>query len=95
MSGVTYTIVAPTDASIPPPPGVIPDFQDPFSLRPYLNETASLALVMTGFFIILRIYTKARIVREFRWEDCKRVAASHQGGDGKADLLQIPASSPS
>ena len=71
MASRTYSVVAPTDPALPPPPGVIPDFQDPFSLRPYHNVAASLAISFSGFFLILRLYTKARIIRHFNLEDCE------------------------
>ena len=66
----TYTVISPPDAALKPPPGVIPDFQDPFTLRPYFIVTASLGLVITGFLLILRMYTKIVVVRKCRWEDC-------------------------
>ena len=71
MSGATYTITAPVDVALPPPPGAIPDFQDPFTLRPYHNIAASLSLTFASIFLILRMYTKIRLVKECRWEDCK------------------------
>ena len=66
----TYTIVSPPDAALTPPPGVIPDFQDPFTLRPYWIVTAALGLLVPGFFLALRLYTKIKIVKKLRWEDC-------------------------
>ena len=67
----TYTVTSPPDAALSPPPGIVPDFQDPFSLRPYYNVTASLGLVSTGIILGLRLYTKIAVVKECRWEDCK------------------------
>ena len=69
-NSMTVVIAAPTDPALPPPAGVVPDFRDPFSLRPYNNVSTSLSLVITGFFIVLRLYTKIRIVKQLRWEDC-------------------------
>ena len=71
MSGATYTTTAPVDVALPPPPGVIPDFQDPFTLRPYHNVAASLSLTFVSIFLMLRMYTKIRLVKECRLEDCK------------------------
>ena len=68
----TYTVVPPADAALAPPPGVIPDFQDPFTLRPYWIVTAALGLAGTGLLLALRLYTKIAIVKRCRWEDCKR-----------------------
>ena len=67
----TYTVGAPTDAALPPPKGLTPAFEDPFTLRPYHNVTFSLGILFSGIFLAARIYTKARVVRQLRWEDCK------------------------
>ncbi|KAL8820834.1 MAG: hypothetical protein Q9223_001026 [Gallowayella weberi] len=66
---LTYTIVSPPDPALTPPPGVIPDFQDPFSLRPYWIVATALGLIATGFLLTIRLYTKVVIVRRLRWED--------------------------
>lgn len=65
-----YILVSPPDAALTPPPGVIPDFHDPFTLRPYWVVTAALGLLFTGLFLALRLYTKISIVKRLRWEDC-------------------------
>ena len=66
-----YSFNSPPDQAAFPPEGVIPDFQDPFSLRPYNNVTVSLGLVFASLFLGLRLYTKIRIVKECLWEDCR------------------------
>ena len=66
----TYTIVSPPDPALTPPPGIIPDFQDPFTIRPYWIVTAALGLLLSGLFLALRLYTKIKIVKKLRWEDC-------------------------
>ena len=86
MPAQTYAIVAPTDVALPPPPGVTPTFEDPFSLRPYHNVATSLGMLLTGIFLIARLYTKIRIIKRLIWEDCeysaptcmKRVLMRHQ-----------------
>ena len=76
----TYTVTGPPDAALKPPPGVIPDFQDPFTVRPYWTLTASLGLVATGIVLALRMYTKIAIVKKCRLEDCKfMLVYSHSG----------------
>ena len=67
----TYTVISPTDASLKPPQGNIPDFQDPFSIQPYWIETAALGLIAVSIVLGLRIYIKIAIVKKCRWEDCK------------------------
>ena len=71
MSGATYTVTAPSDVALEPPPGVIPDFQDAFTLRPYNNVAMSMSITFASIFLILRLYTKIRLVKQCRWEDCK------------------------
>ena len=71
MATKTYLVVEPTDVALAPPPGVIPEFGDPFSLRPYQNVSMSLGLICSGIFLAARLYTKARVFRRFEWEDCK------------------------
>ena len=65
----TYTLISPSDAAFAPPPGIIPDFQDPFSVRPYWIVTAAVGLVTTGILLALRLYTKIAVVKRCRWED--------------------------
>jgi hypothetical protein len=59
---------------VPPPPGVTPDFD--YS-NPWLWEVnmvlISVGLVLSFIFLVLRIYTKTKILRKFGWEDGKRV----------------------
>ena len=66
-----YTILVPPDPALTPPPGIIPDFQDPFTLRPYWIVTTALGLLGSGFFLALRLYTKIAVVKRLRWEDCR------------------------
>ena len=66
-----YTITAPAQPALTPPPNVIPDFEDPFSLRPYHTLVGALCVVGTTVAMAARIYTKWRLVRSVRWEDCK------------------------
>ena len=66
----TYTVISPTDVALKPPPGAVPDFQDPYTLRPYWNVTISLALISSGVILVLRLYTKIAVVKSCRWEDC-------------------------
>ena len=65
----TYSFTSPSDAAAVPPPGIIPDFQDPFSVRPYWIMTTAVGLVCTGIILALRMYTKIVIVKKCRWED--------------------------
>ncbi len=65
----TYAIISPSDVALKPPPGVVPDFQDPFTVRPYWIVTSSLGLVAASILLALRLYTKIVVVKKLRWED--------------------------
>jgi hypothetical protein len=56
-----------------PPPGEVADFD--YS-NPWLYNVnmalISIGLIISFFCLILRIYTKTKIMRTFGWEDCKR-----------------------
>ena len=75
-----YTITSPPIPALTPPPGVIPDFNDPSSIRPYFIVASSLGMVESGFLLILRLYTKIAVVKKVRWEDC--------GSSNSFDLIQ-------
>ena len=54
-----------------PPAGVLPNFQDP----PNMNSVFIMTLILVEIFgtlaVVMRIYTKACIVRSFVSEDCR------------------------
>lgn len=54
--------------ALAPPPGIIPNFTDP----PNLHRTgvAVQALLLSTFAVAIRIYTKARIMRQMAAADC-------------------------
>ena len=62
-------MTAPPKPALTPPPGVIPDFDDPFSLLPYVNLTIAGGIFITTVLTAARLYVKARIVKKFLWED--------------------------
>ena len=67
----TYTITAPYDVALTPPTGITPDFQDPYTLKPFHTMTASAALALTTAFVLARMYTKVAIMESVKWEDCE------------------------
>lgn len=67
----TYTVVTPSDPALLPPNGIVPDFQDPYSLQPYHTLTAVATLFLTTVFVALKLFTKKFIKREIQWEDCE------------------------
>ena len=69
-----FTISRPTSPfqpSLTPPPGMIPDFQDPYSVQPFLTLTAVFSIIVTTTFVALRMFAKVRILKSVKWEDCK------------------------
>ena len=65
----TYTLVTPPDPALTPPPGVIPDFDSPWSLLPYVNLTIAGGIFITTILTAARLYVKARVVKKLLWED--------------------------
>ena len=65
----THVVVSPPTPALDPPPGVIPNFQQPYTLLPYAEITIALCAVITLFLIGARVYVKAYIVKKFLWED--------------------------
>ena len=65
----TYTIVSPPTPGLDPPDGVIPQFDHPFTLRPYTILTISAAIIITTTLVLARIYVKVYIVKKLLWED--------------------------
>lgn len=54
----------------PPPPGVIPAFDNPESIGYRLVIVASVFPAVTGLFLFLRLYTAAFILRKWHIDDC-------------------------
>ena len=56
---------------VPPPPGVTPNFDNPELAYPLSTGKTMIGvgLSIAGLFILMRIYTKARILRNFGAED--------------------------
>ena len=56
--------------TLPPPPGVMPNFMDPENQNQPLIVVASLLLVIMGAIVLNRAYCKIFIVRKYSWDDC-------------------------
>ncbi|KAL9594265.1 MAG: hypothetical protein Q9219_007128 [cf. Caloplaca sp. 3 TL-2023] len=65
----TYTITSPPEPALTPPPGVVPDFQDPFTLQPYVELTIAFGIAITTVLIAARIFVKTRLTKKWLWED--------------------------
>ena len=63
-----FNIAVPVAA---PPPGVTPDFTDPQSRSNIAVAVCTASLVATFLIFALRVYTRLRVVRCFRYDDFK------------------------
>ncbi|KAK3377512.1 hypothetical protein B0H63DRAFT_477333 [Podospora didyma] len=52
-----------------PPPGVIPNFDNPESMHPYVLGVAIGTIAVMVIAISIRVYTKAFIMRDMKWEE--------------------------
>lgn len=71
-----YSTTNTTIGGLPPPPGVIPNFVNPYS-RGWLSIlTIVICLTLTTLLIGIRICTKFLITRSHGWEDCEYIFLS-------------------
>lgn len=54
-----------------PPDGVIPNLVNPDSCGPAVVAALAVSSALMSVFVILRMYTKIKIVRSTDWADCK------------------------
>ena len=52
-----------------PPAGVEPNFQDPVTIAPTVIIVGSVFFAVAAISVMLRIYSKSRIVRKLGWDD--------------------------
>lgn len=70
MSTFQGTLPSPQSPSLPPPPGITPNFHEPYSLDPYQQIEIVACVLITTITLIGRIYTKLALIKHFTWEDC-------------------------
>jgi hypothetical protein len=61
--------------TFPPPPGVIANFENPYSLQIYDIVCQAVCFTLTTLLLCVRLYTKVRVLRHAGWDDCKLVLA--------------------
>jgi hypothetical protein len=54
---------------VPPPDGIIPNFDNPASLESLGHTAMGVFIGITAAFIILRIYVKLTISKQWGWDD--------------------------
>ena len=60
-----------TIPAIPPPPGVTPDFENPYSLAPVGRAVLGVTFPLMTIAIASRLYTRLWITRSVGPDDCK------------------------
>lgn len=54
-----------------PPPGIIPNFSDPYSLGPFFYVIGGILFAIMLLLVAVRAYMKFYILRKPFWDDCK------------------------
>ncbi len=54
-----------------PPPGVTPNFVDPYSIMSAALAVTIVFLVLTSATTAIRLYTKFYLIKTHGWEDCE------------------------
>ncbi|KAK6956859.1 hypothetical protein Daesc_002140 [Daldinia eschscholtzii] len=67
---------------IAPPPGVVPNFENPKSLAPIGRITIAVVLPLMVIFVVLRFYTRFQISRSIGADDCRN-PQNNSGWDSK------------
>lgn len=64
------------EGSIPPPPGVTPNFTNPATNAPRLYAASIACLTLSGVFVAARLISKIFISHTHGWDDGTRNSAS-------------------
>ena len=68
-SRAVYTLTSPPTPGLTPPPGVIPNFHEPYTLQPYVALVIPACIIATTLVVGARMFVKIRIVKKLLWED--------------------------
>jgi hypothetical protein len=55
----------------PPPPGYVPNYNNPHNLRTFSAATLAICLIITTSMTFMRMYVKIFTVKRVNIEDCK------------------------
>lgn len=61
----------PEIGGLPPPPGVIPNFINPYSITTVGLGANILFLTLTTITTAIRCYTKVLVIQKQGWDDCQ------------------------
>jgi hypothetical protein len=56
---------------MPPPPGVVPNFDNPETLFPRVVTTHLVSVCLAFAFILIRLWTRYYVSRSMWWDDCE------------------------
>lgn len=59
-----------------PPPGVTPNFVNPYNQTAITVTVVAVCLPITTSLVLIRIYAKSRLIKSHGWEDCKLLSES-------------------
>ena len=60
-----------TQPGLPPPAGVKPYFESPFTLQPYQSVTVAGCIIYTSLLVFARMVTKVYVIKKLNLEDCE------------------------
>lgn len=66
--------------ALEPPPGVAPDFTNPYSLRPYQLATTCICLTTATLVVAARFIAKVATSKRLQLEECMLVLWTKGGG---------------
>ena len=59
------------EGALEPPPGNVPNFVNPPSLRKYDILCQVVCLAVSTLLVMMRMYTKVCLIKTASWEDCE------------------------
>ncbi|MCJ1380898.1 hypothetical protein MMC17_004007 [Xylographa soralifera] len=68
-----------------PPPGVVPNFVNPYTQAPLLIITGSVFVAIMIMFVSARLYAKAFVIRKATWDDCKHASKERVAISNRSD----------
>ena len=71
MSSEQAPGASPEIGGLPPPPGVIPNFTNPYSITTVGLAANILFLTLTTITTTIRCYAKLLVIRKQGWDDCQ------------------------
>lgn len=68
--------VSPDSPALNPPPGIVPNFDNPAGTQGKIHATLIFCLVISTVFVWSRLYARFFIQKEHGWDDCKIALAA-------------------